>query len=483
MQGQPSATVIGSGVNGLSAAIVLAQAGLQVDVYEAEEVPGGACRTLELTLPGFRHDFGSAVHPMAAGSPFFQSLPLEQYGLQWIHSPAPLAHPFPDGSSVTLERDFAEQARVLGQDGKAWNDLFAPLAAHWNEIRETILQPFTPFSAPLWRHPLLMTRFGLPALLPSTLLARTVFKEPRARALFAGMAAHSFLALDAPLTSSFGLVLGMVGHAVGWPIPKGGSQSITSALLGYFESLGGTLHTGQRIASLSDLSPTDVTLCDVTPRQLAALAGDRLSPVYGSSMRRYRYGPAAFKIDYASSRPIPWTAKQCLRAATVHVGGSMEELAASEAAMSNGRVAERPFLLVAQSSLFDPSRVPVAAPGEPTPQTAWVYCHVPNGCTVDMLPVIEDQLERFAPGFRDCVLARSVLSPARLESMDANLVGGDINGGAMDAKQFVLRPTRRFYKTSARDIFLCSASTPPGGGVHGMCGHNAAHEALRFLRG
>jgi phytoene dehydrogenase-like protein len=476
-----TATVIGSGPNGLSAAIVLAQAGLKVDVYEAETIPGGGCRTLELTLPGFRHDFGSAVHPMAAGSPFFQQLPLEQYGLEWIYSPAPLAHPFPDGSVVTLEQDLAAQARVLGRDGKAWVDLFGPLAARWSEIREAILQPFTPFSPPIWRHPFLMARFGIPALMPSTLLARGVFREAPARALFAGLAAHSFLSLDSPLSASFGLVLGMVGHAIGWPIPKGGSQSITTALVGYFESLGGTLHTAQPIAKLSDLPPTDVTLCDVTPRQLLALAGDRLSPAYGKSMQKYRYGPAAFKVDYALSQPIPWTARECLRAATVHVGGSMEEIAISEKAMSEGRVAERPFLLVAQSSLFDDSRTPAAAPGQPALQTAWVYCHVPNGCTVDMLPVIESQLERFAPGFRDCVLGRSVLSPARLEAMNANLVGGDINGGAMSPTQFVLRPTGGFYKTSARDLFLCSSSTPPGGGVHGMCGHNAALEALRFL--
>jgi phytoene dehydrogenase-like protein len=478
-----TATVIGAGPNGLSAAIVLAGAGLKVEIYEAETIPGGACRTLELTLPGFLHDFGSAVHPMAAGSPFFQSLPLEKYGLEWIHPAAPLAHPFADGSMVTLEKDLSVQAQVLGRDGKAWTDVFGPLAAHWNEIRDAILRPITPFSAPMWRHPLLMTRFGVPALMPATMLARTLFRDPPARALFAGLAAHSFLSLDAPLSSSFGLVLGMLGHAVGWPIAKGGSQSITNALLAHFASLGGVVHAGQRVAKLSDLPPADVTLCDVTPQQLLAMAGDRLAPAYRRSMRLYRYGPGAFKLDYALSRPIPWAAKDCLRAGTVHLGGSMEDIAGSESAMSRGRVAEHPFMLVVQPSLFDATRVPASTAEQPTPHTAWVYCHVPNGSTVDMLPIIESQLERFAPGFRDCVLARSVLSPARLETMDANLVGGDINGGAMGVMQLVLRPTGRFYRTSARDIFLCSSSTPPGGAVHGMCGHNAAQEALRTLTG
>ena len=482
---QKTATVIGSGPNGLSAAIVLAQAGLKVDVYEAEVIPGGAARTLELTLPGFLHDFGSAVHPMGAGSPFFQSLPLEKYGLEWIDSPACLAHPFADGplagSAVTLEKNLVDQAAVLGSDGKAWADLFGPLAAHWGEIRDAILRPFTAFSGPIWRHPLLMTRFGLPALLPASLLARSVFRGPGARGLFAGLAAHSFLSLDAPLSASFGLVLGIVGHAIGWPVPRSGSQAITNALLGHFYALGGTLHTGRRVEKLSDLPPADVVLCDITPRQLLAMAGDRLSPAYGRSMRLYRYGPAAFKVDYALSRPIPWTARECLRAATVHVGGTIEQVAASEQAMAQGRAAEQPFLLVAQSSLFDATRIPAPTPQQPTPHTAWVYCHLPNSSTVDMLPVIEAQLERFAPGFKDCVLARSVLTPQRFEAMDGNLVGGDINGGAMGATQFVLRPTSRFYKTSARDIFLCSSSTPPGGGVHGMCGHNAARDALRFL--
>ena len=471
------AIVIGSGPNGLSAAIVLAQAGVAVDVYEAETIPGGACRTLELTLPGFLHDFGSAVHPMAAGSPFFQSLPLEKYGFEWIYSPTPLAHPFPDGTAATLEQSVSHQATTLGEDGPAWKRLFEPLAAQWPNIRDAILRPFTPFSAPIWKHPLLMARFGIPALLPATTLARTLFKGERARGLFSGLAAHSFLSLDAPLSASFGLVLGTVGHAVGWPIPRGGSQAITRALVAHLESLGGTLHLDHRVENIADLPPAGVIIGDITPKQLLALAGRRFTPAYRRKLRMYRYGPAAFKIDYALNAPIPWKAQECLRAATVHVGGSMDEIAASERAMARGRAVGKPFLLVAQPSLFDDSRVP----GGSSSHTAWVYCHVPNGSAIDMLAAIEAQLERFAPGFRDCILAKNVLTPAGLQSMDANLIGGDINGGAMDAAQFVLRPTRRFYKTSAPGIFLCSASTPPGGGVHGMCGHNAARDALRYL--
>ena len=455
----------------------MAQAGCAVDVYEAETIPGGACRTLALTDPGFLHDFGSAVHPMAAGSPFFQSLPLEEHGLAWIHSPSALAHPFLDGGAVTLERSIERQAEELGPDGAAWKRFFAPLAENWSSLRDAILQPFTLSSPPIWKHPLLVTRFGIPALMPATTLARILFKGERARGLFAGLAAHSFLSLDAPLSASFGIVLGVVGHAVGWPIPRGGSQSITSALIAHLESLGGTLHLGHRVEKLADLPAADVTLCDVTPRQLLKLAGRQLSPAYRRSSSKYRYGPAAFKVDYALSAPIPWTASACLHAATVHVGGLMDDVAVSEAAMARGVVAERPFLLVAQPSLFDPSRVPAGTKG----QTAWVYCHVPNGWRGDVLPAIEAQMERFAPGFSDCVVARRVMSPDRLQAMDENLVGGDINGGAMNAGQFIWRPTRHFYKTSARDLFLCSSSTPPGGGVHGMCGHNAGREALRYL--
>lgn len=469
------ACIIGSGPNGLSAAIVLAQAGLDVQVFEAEPTVGGAARTLELTLPGFHHDFGSAVHPLAAGSPFFNSLPLENYGLEWIHPSAPLAHPLDDGSAVLLERDMDEASAALGEDGDAWRKLMQPLATNWPEFSGEILRPV--LAVP--KHPLLLARFGLNALLPATTVARHQFRGERTRALFAGLAAHSFLSLDQPLSASFGLVLGVAAHAVGWPIPRGGAQSIADALAAHLAALGGKIHVSRRIERLEDLPAADLILCDITPRQLLALAGSpsRLSPVYRRRLAEYRYGPAAFKVDYALSHPIPWNAPECARSATVHLGGTLDQVAASEAAMASGRIAERPFVLLSQPTLFDPSRAPEGK------HIAWAYCHVPNGCREDMLPRIEAQIERFASGFSDCILARRVFSPADLEARDMNLVGGDINGGAMDARQFLFRPTRRGYRTSVPNLYLCSSSTPPGGGVHGMCGFNAATLALRNLQG
>jgi phytoene dehydrogenase-like protein len=463
--------VIGAGPNGLAAAIVLAQAGLQVDVFEAESQPGGGARTMELTLPGFRHDFGSAVHPMAVGSPFFTSLRLHDHGLEWIHPPAPLAHPLDDGTAVMLERDLGVAEAALGEDGKQWRKLMGPFAEHWAELASEILQPVHLFT----RHPLLLAHLGLVGFPSATAIAKHWFHNAGTKALFAGLAAHSFLALDEPLSASFGITLGAAAHAVGWPIPRGGAQSITNALCRYLASLGGTLHTSTRIESLAAMGKYDVTLCDVTPRQLLAMAGERLSPAYRHQLERYSYGPGVFKVDYALSDPIPWTASECLRAATVHVGGPLEEIAASEEAMRHGHHAERPFILLSQPSLFDPTRAPQGK------HTVWTYCHVPNGSQFDMLDRLEAQIERFAPGFRDCVLERRVLNTASLESMDANLVGGDIVGGAMTLRQFLFRPTRRQYATSARDIYLCSSSTPPGGGVHGMCGYHAARLALSRL--
>ena len=465
------AAVIGAGPNGLSAAIVLAQAGLQVDVFEAEPQAGGAARTLPLTLPGFLHDFGSAVHPMAAGSPFFTSLPLHNYGLEWIHSPAPLAHPLDDGTAVMLERDLGDEEAVLGEDGKPWRRLMGPFAEHWSELAHEVLRPVHL----LTRHPFLLARLGLVGFPSAVALSQHWFRNPRTKALSAGLAAHSVLALDEPLSASFGVMLGAAAHAVGWPIPRGGAQSITNALCGHFAALGGTVKTSTRIESLTAVADYDVILCDVTPRQLLRIAGDRLSQSYTRQLERYRYGPAVFKVDYALSSPIPWKAAECLRAATVHIGGTMEEIATSEDSMRHGHHAERPFVLLAQPTLFDPSRAPEGR------HVAWAYCHVPNGSTFDMLPRLEAQIERFAPGFRECVLERRVLAPTALEAMDANLVGGDIGGGAVDLWQFLFRPTRRHYATSAHDIYLCSSSTPPGGGVHGMCGYNAAKLALSRL--
>lgn len=466
------ACVIGAGPNGLAAAIALAQAGFAVEVFEAEPQPGGAARTLELTLPGFHHDFGSAVHPMAAGSPFFQTLPLASYGLEWIHSSAPLAHPLDDGTAVMLESDFGDAQTALGEDGDAWRNMMEPLASRWNDLAEDILRPLP--SVP--RHPSLFARFAQDALPSARFVARRHFRNERTRALFAGLAAHSFLSLDQPASASFGLVLGAAAHAVGWPIPHGGSQAIANALCGHLESLGGVIHTSTRIERLEQLPSCELTLCDLTPRQLLGIVGENLSPGFRSRLKRYRYGPGVFKVDYALSNPLPWKAAECLRAATVHVGGSMEEIAASESTVAKGKFADRPFIIVVQPTLFDASRAPEGK------HIAWAYCHVPNGWPEDCMNAIEDQIERFAPGFRDSVLARRVFSPADLEGMDANLVGGDISGGAMDMRQLIFRPTGLLYRTSASGLYLCSSSTPPGGGVHGMCGYNAAQAALRNLK-
>ncbi len=464
------ACVVGSGPNGLSAAIVLAQNGLHVDVFEAKSIPGGAARTMELTLPGFLHDFGSAVHPMAAGSPFFSSLNLQNHGLQWIHSPAALAHPFDDGTAITLERDFKDADAVFGKDAKAWRNLMELFADRWPEFSKEILSPVhLPF-----RHPLMMARLGLSALTSATGIARS-FQNPRTKALFAGLAAHSFLSLDEPLSGVFGVIIGAAAHAVGWPIPSRGSQSITNALIGQLKAFGGSVTTSRKIENLSELNNYDVTLCDITPRQLLQIAGPRFTDIFNRLLKRYRYGPGIFKVDYALSSPIPWRASECLRAVTVHVAGSFEDVVESEKIMSQGKHAERPFIILAQPSLFDSTRAPEGK------HTAWAYCHVPNGSDFDMLPRIEAQIERFAPGFGDCVIARKTFSATSLEKMDANLIGGDINGGAMDIRQFLFRPTHRAYGTSAKDVYLCSSSTPPGGGVHGMCGYHAAKMALKRI--
>jgi len=469
------ASVIGSGPNGLAAAIVLAQAGMRVDVFEAEAEPGGAVRTLPLTLPGFLHDFGSAVHPFAAGSPFFASLPLADHGLEWIHGEVPLVHPLDDGSAVVLERDLEHAERALGADGKLWRSLMQPAADNWMEFAEDTLGP----ALRIPHHPLRMARFGLTAIQSAKGFAKSHFVSPRTRAIFAGLAGHSFLSFDQPLSATIGWLFGITVHAVGWPIPRGGAQAITQALIGHLKTLGGTVHTSSRIdaAQFRELeSSSGLVLFDTAPRQLVAIAGERLSSKYKSELDRFQRAPGAFKVDYALSQPVPWRAADCGRAITVHLGGSFEEIAAAESAVANGRKAERPFVLVAQPTLFDPSRAPEGN------HVLWAYCHVPNGSTADMTDRIEAQIERFAPGFRDCVLARHVAAPAALEAMDANLVGGDISGGAMTMRQTFFRPTSSGYATGAPKLYLCSASTPPGGGVHGMCGYHAARLALRQLK-
>lgn len=468
------AYVIGSGPNGLAAAIVLAQAGLRVEVFEAEAEPGGAARSLPLTLPGFLHDFGSAVYPFAAGSPFFNTLPLADYGLEWIHGSAPLAHPLDDGTAVVIERDLARAKEALGADAEPWRELVEPAALHWQQFSGDALGPALRVPS----HPLLLARFGMHAVRPAEWIARRRFSNPRTRALFAGLAGHSFLSFDQLVSGPVGALFAATLHAVGWPIPRGGARALPHALIGYLESLGGTLHLWQRIGTsqFQELAGDgSLLLCDLAPRALASMAGDRISEGFRRAANRFRHAPGAFKIDYALSEPVPWRAPECRRAITLHLGGTFEEIAASEEAVTQGRCAERPFVLVAQPTLFDPARAPHGK------HILWAYGHVPNGSSFDMSERIESQIERFAPGFRDCVLARHVMPPDELERMDSNLVGGDISGGALTLAQMLFRPSFGAYSTGAPNIYLCSASTPPGGGVHGMCGYHAARFALRQI--
>ncbi len=465
------AVVVGGGPNGLAAAIEIARAGRSVRVYEAAETVGGGTRSAELTLPGFVHDVCSAVHPLGVASPFFRSLDLARHGLDWVQPDAPLAHALAPGRSVVLERDPLAMADALGRDAAAWARLFGPLVQEWERLVPSLLAPVV--RPP--RHPVLMTRFGLPALLPATTLAGLSFRGPAARALFGGMSAHSMVPLGRPLSASFGLVLGVLAHAVGWPVARGGSRSIAAALESEARALGVEFVTGHRVGSLDELPPARAVLLDLTPRQVAALARDRLPAGYRRRLERFRYGPGVFKIDWALDGPIPWSDPGTARAGTVHLGGRIEEVASALARVAGGRVAERPYVILVQPTLADPSRAPAGK------HVAWAYCHIPRGSTADMSAAIEAQVERFAPGFRDLVLARATRDAAGLEAYDANYVGGDINGGIQDWRQLLFRPVVRWnpYTTPARDLFICSSSTPPGGGVHGMCGWHAAHEVLR----
>jgi phytoene dehydrogenase-like protein len=469
----PDAVVVGSGPNGLAAAIVLAQAGIKTLLREAAPALGGGLRSAELTLPGFTHDVCSAVHPLAISSPFFRGLPLGAHGLEWVQPPAPLAHPLDDGTAVVLERSIEATAAGLGNGGADWRRLHAPFVAGWAELADDVLAP--PIRLP--RHPILMARFGLQAIRPAASVARGL-RGDAAQALFAGNAAHSFLALEAWGTAAFGIMLSVTGHAVGWPVARGGSQRLADALVAHFRSLGGEVQVDAPVEHLDELAAARIVMLDLGPRQVARLAGDRLPARYRQALERYRYGAAAFKLDWALDGPVPWTAPGCLRAATVHLGGTLEEIAASEAAHERGEVHDRPFVLFAQPTLFDPSRAPDGR------HTAWAYCHVPNGSTLDVADRIERQVERFAPGFRERILARSVLTPADFERRNANLIGGEINGGRMDLPQIFARPIARPtpYRTPIRGVYLCSASTPPGGGVHGMGGYFAATAALAELR-
>ncbi len=471
---QHDAVVVGAGPNGLAAAIALARAGQSVLVFEAAETVGGGTRTAAPTLPGFRHDICSAVHPLAAASSFLRALPLARYGLRWVEPPLPLAHPLDDGSAVVLDRSVEVTAGGLGRDAGAYRRLMAPLVARWSAVTEDLLGP--PPLPP--HHPIALAWFGIEAILPAALLARLWFRGERAAALFAGMAAHSILPLERPGSAAFGLVLAMAGHAVGWPFARGGSQAIADALAACLRDLGGEIVTRQRVTALADLPPARALLFNVSPSNLLAIAGDRLPAGYRRRLARYRHGPAAFKIDWALDGPIPWRAPACRQAGTVHLGGTAAEIARSEREVWQGLHPERPYIILAQPSLFDPTRAPRGK------HTAWAYCHVPNlrvAPSEEMTERIEAQVERFAPGFRQRILARHVMTPADFEAYNPNYVGGDIIGGSQDLQQFFARPvlSRTPYATPAEGIYLCSASTPPGGGVHGLCGYHAAQAALR----
>jgi phytoene dehydrogenase-like protein len=430
-RGRYDAVVVGAGPNGLVAAITLARAGKRVLLVEANETVGGGARSAELTLPGFVHDLGSAIHPLGVGSPALRSLPLAKYGLDWIHPDAPLAHPLDDGTAVMLERSVAATAEGLGVDAAAYRRLMGPIVNDWDRLLPGILAPLRLRSA---RHPIAMARFGIFALLPARLLATTWFRGERARAIFAGLAAHAILPLERPATAAVALVLGALGHAVGWPLPRGGAQAIADALADHFRALGGEIVTDWRVASLDELPPARAVLLDVPPRRLVEIAGGRLPEDERRRLGRFRHGPGIFKVDWALDGPIPWRAGECARAATVHLGGTLPEIAASERACWQGEHAERPFVLMAQPSLFDPRRAPDGQ------QTAWGYCHIPHGSTKDMTATIEAQVERFAPGFRERILARAVAGPAELAHQNANILGGDIAGGVTDLRQLFFRP-------------------------------------------
>jgi len=467
------AVVVGSGPNGLAAAIELAREGCSVCVVEARDTIGGGARSAELTQPGFIHDVCSAIHPLALASPFFRTLPLAKHGLEWIVPPAALAHPLDDGTAAILEQSIERTCATLGPDARAYTSVFTPLVRNADNLIPEILAP--PLHLP--RHPLPFMRFGLKAIQSAERFAGRHFKGNHARGLFAGNAAHAIMPLDLRPTAGVGLMFGILGHAVGWPMAKGGSQKISDALASYLVSLGGRTLTGTPVTSLRDLPSSRVVLLDITPKQILRLAGDQLPPSYRWELQKYQYAPGVFKVDWALNSPIPWTAKESLRAGTVHLGATMEEIAESEKTVARGRCPEKPFVLLAQQSLFDASRAPDSR------HTAWAYCHVPNGSKIDMTERIESQVERFAPGFRDCILARHTMTPAQFETYNANYIGGDISGGLQNLLQIVARPSLRInpYTTPLKNLFICSSSTPPGGGVHGMCGYFAARAALKTI--
>lgn len=467
--GNRDAIVVGAGPNGLAAAVRLSGSGRSVLVLEGAAEIGGGCRTTELTLPGFLHDICSAVHPTGIGSPYFAALPLGDHGLEWIHPDIPLAHPFDDGSAAVLERSLTETVAALGRDGATWRRLVGRSVARWDDLTSDALGPLVRIP----RHPFLLAAFGLPGVLPASVLVRA-FRTERIRALFAGLAAHAILPLTHPFTGVIGLTLGAAAHAVGWPVARGGSRAITDALAGIVTERGGSIETGHTVKSMSDLPSASAYLFDVDPRQLASIAGDRFPDRYRNRMAQFPIGPGVFKVDYALDGPVPWTAEACRRAGTVHVGGTFAEIAEAEALVARGEHAELPFVLVAQQSLFDPTRAPEGQ------HTLWAYCHVPNGSTLDMTDRIDAQIERFAPGFRDRILARASHDTAWYAEHNRNYAGGDIAGGSYRGLGVLSRPTLHPvpYATPDPSIYLCSSSTPPGAGVHGMCGYHAAETVL-----
>jgi len=467
------AVVIGSGPNGLAAAVQLAQQGASVLVVEAKDTPGGGTRTAELTAPGFKHDVCSAVHPMACASPFFRTLPLDKHGLEWIHSEYPLAHPLDAGRAAIQERSLEATANRLGLDGAAWMHIYEGLVRHMDKLNEMLLGPFA-----IPKHPLMMANFGRRALLPATLFTHHNFKTEEGQALFTGHSAHSVQKLENLATTAFGLMLGVTGHTEGWPVAKGGSQAIADALVGVLREAGGEVVCKRPVDAIGDLPKAKAYLFDTSPGPMARICGDRLPEDYRESLKKFRHGPGIFKVDWALNAPIPWQNEECGKAATVHVGGSMEEICFSERDAWEGRHSTSPFLILVQPTICDPSRAPEGK------HTAWAYCHVPNNSTVDMTERIEEQVERFAPGFRDCILESKTMSATDLENYNPNYSGGDIVGGIAAPRQLYTRPVgfRKPYNTPAKDIFICSASTPPGAGVHGMCGYHAAQAAWHVMQ-
>lgn len=464
------AIIIGSGPNGLAAGIRLAQEGLSVKIFERADTIGGGTRTQELTQPGFHHDVCSAIHPLAKASPYLKSLPLGQYGLEWIQPEVPVAHPLDGQPAGALYRSLEKTLTQFDDDGSAYSNAIAPFVDHWDGLLTDILAPFSPLPS----HPFLMARFGLQALRSAEGFAKR-FQTTRARAVFAGLAAHGIMPFDATTTAAIGLVLGISAHTVGWPYPKGGSHQITKAMGRYFESLGGEIETGVEISRLEQLPKTNAIFFNNTPRQILNIAGSRLNPGYRRKLENFTYGPGVFKLDFALREPIPWADETCRKAGTVHVGGTFEEIAAAEKETAQGGYPQKPYVLVAQQSLGDSSRAPSGQ------HTGWAYCHVPNGSTKDMSEPIINQIERFAPGFRDCIIDRHAMNTDAMHAYNPNYIGGDINGGRADITQLFTRPAGLLdpYHIPETNMFICSSSTPPGGGVHGMCGFHAAESALK----